>query len=1190
MQTRARVVISSLTLSLIAGLGSAQPVLITVPTTVGPTDTTIGGVPLATAQITVRGTTLTMSGRRTIDSLRLERDAGNQPAVLTHPANARFDYSGGAGTDVVSGLDLTVTGRVIIEGASGLLVGSRIDVTGRGFPGRTGPGTTEYFGGGGGGGAGHGGAGSDGTNRVGGTTYGSFFAPSTFGSGGTGNCCSNAGAGGGRVRINATSMQLDGDVIADAEAPVPGVQAGGGAGGSIALIATSSIGGNGSIRANGGAGIDALWGSGGGGRVAITADALSNPDRATAHGGAALGDRLRGGAGTVHLAITGSPTTLIIDNGGIIGENTEFTGSVSLPTTITRNGGVIGPAHQDATLNISITGSLTVGPASGFSADGRGFPQRSGPGTVSYGGGGGGHGAGHGGAGSDGTGNSPFGDCYDSITVPDLMGSGGSGNCCSNGGAGGGRLRVSVTGQVINNGFFSADAQPPQANVQAGGGAGGTIRLNCGPLSGSGVFRARGASGIDAAWGAGGGGRISINHVGSSFPNANYDASGGVNAPGGRLNGGAGTVFIQRQTTRGLLIIDNKASVFGEATELSGIVNLNADMLIDNGGYLAPKLGDATLDLILTGNATIGALGKAGADARGFLQRQGPGTVGYGGGGGGNGASHAGAGSEGSGTASRATTYGNIFFPRDMGSGATGNCCSNGGTGGGAFKLTCGNLIVNGQISADAEAPIPIVRTGGGAGGSILINAQAFSGTGNISARGAAGPDAAWGAGGGGRVAIYHTTSTFPLANISAAGGPIGASPGGAGTVFLKPSATRGTIYIDNAGLIDSEVTEMQGQQSWDANLVIDNGAILGHAPGDPTLEILLTGTVTIGPGGILGNDFRGYPQRQGPGAVNYGGGGGGNGASFGGLGGRGSGSAPLTAVYGEPSNPDDMGSGGSGNCCAFGGAGGGLVRLTSGGAMVVNGRVSVNGESGSPGNGGGGSGGGILLNVPSLSGGGLIRANGGQGFDGQWGSGGGGRIAIFSCNVSLPLSNITASGGFNANPIAAGQNGSVFFGSSSITISQQPTPAQRAIGTIQLTVVASSTLSPTLSYQWRRRTLSGSFVPLANGGAFSGVTTSTLTISDAGCDEAGFYDCLITDSCGSFPSNPAQLSLPLEYDYNQDENVDLSDAQDMARVVAGLISPEPNWLDGDINGDENFDLTDAQQLANYVVSGECPF
>ena len=69
-----------------------------------------------------------------------------------------------------------------------------------------------------------------------------------------------------------------------------------------------------------------------------------------------------------------------------------------------------------------------------------------------------------------------------------------------------------------------------------------------------------------------------------------------------------------------------------------------------------------------------------------------------------------------------------------------------------------------------------------------------------------------------------------------------------------------------------------------------------------------------------------------------------------------------------------------------------------------------------------------------------------------------------------------------------------------------------------------------------------------------------------------------------------ATLPLACEYDFNRDENIDLTDAQQMAQVFVGLISPEANWLDGDLNGDENADLTDAQILAAFVVSGQCNF
>ena len=59
------------------------------------------------------------------------------------------------------------------------------------------------------------------------------------------------------------------------------------------------------------------------------------------------------------------------------------------------------------------------------------------------------------------------------------------------------------------------------------------------------------------------------------------------------------------------------------------------------------------------------------------------------------------------------------------------------------------------------------------------------------------------------------------------------------------------------------------------------------------------------------------------------------------------------------------------------------------------------------------------------------------------------------------------------------------------------------------------------LSYQWRRNGIA-----LSDGGSVSGATTATLTIDPAAFTDAGSYDVLVTDSCTSVASNPAQLSV----------------------------------------------------------------
>ncbi|HLP85733.1 MAG TPA: hypothetical protein VK157_15390, partial [Phycisphaerales bacterium] len=116
--------------ALFAGSAMGTQVVLTAPVTITPTTTaispTLGGpaVPLAQAEIIVSGTTLTVTGRHTIQSLTLLGGAR-----VTHPARVETNYAPG---DLVRGMYLIVTGDVTI-GAGGL-----IDVDGQGFDGSSG--------------------------------------------------------------------------------------------------------------------------------------------------------------------------------------------------------------------------------------------------------------------------------------------------------------------------------------------------------------------------------------------------------------------------------------------------------------------------------------------------------------------------------------------------------------------------------------------------------------------------------------------------------------------------------------------------------------------------------------------------------------------------------------------------------------------------------------------------------------------------------------------------------------------------------------------------------------------------------------------------------------------------------------------------------------------------------------------
>jgi hypothetical protein len=67
----------------------------------------------------------------------------------------------------------------------------------------------------------------------------------------------------------------------------------------------------------------------------------------------------------------------------------------------------------------------------------------------------------------------------------------------------------------------------------------------------------------------------------------------------------------------------------------------------------------------------------------------------------------------------------------------------------------------------------------------------------------------------------------------------------------------------------------------------------------------------------------------------------------------------------------------------------------------------------------------------------------------------------------------------------------------------------------------ASASGTGPLAYQWRK-----SGAPLSDGGSVSGAKTAELTIDGAQFGDAGSYDVVVTDSCGTATSNAAALSV----------------------------------------------------------------
>jgi hypothetical protein len=1302
-------VLAPLALLLASGSALAQPVLITAPLTINPGATTItptaGGaaVPLATAQITVEGTTLTMNGRHTIASLVLQRSAGNQPAILTHDANFSYDANPGPDVDLVNGLQLTTSGAVLVQGAAGPQVASRIDVSSRGFPSGQGPGMAGLTNQNGAGGS-HGGQGGRATGtgfQLPADTYGSLTAPTTFGSGGSpsssnGSGTAGAGAGGGAIVITASGpVTIDGQVLSNGgTGSTSWYASGGGAGGSI-WIAAPSIAGIGQIAADGGAGSIAGYagaGSGGGGRVRLSSTNTAGfTGTITASGGnlaptnaGAPGPIVRTAPGSkIDIALINPVATLsltpidlasvqvrLLDVGANAVVNPRTLASIdqlitrdlgelraTAPIVATdmqvQTGGLVRHAGPLGSLQINTT---TFNLASGgtISAVGAGHPSNTGPGAPGRTNGNA-AGAGHGGLGGTVVGsfvaaNPNGGASYGNPLSPTDFGSGGGAsssgaNTDAGGGSGGGAIRIIANSATINGTIDASGTNGVTNWYDSGGGSGGSVWISTvGLVTGTGTIAARGGTTgtLYGSAGGGAGGRVSIISGSGSFTGT-FDVSGGADAVPDR-EGASGTVYTKAGAAPGTLTfpaaIEANAAftplVVGLATDAVVIAPLarvlasgefTSGPLTVQGNSLLQTRPLEALSLIVNGALNVDTGGRISADSAGFPSNQGPGTPGPTTGNG-AGAGHGGRG--GTVTATIAANpvggpaYGDPLAPTTFGSGggpssSNGLVASGAGVGGGVIKITATTATINGAVTADGGNGVTSwYDSGGGSGGSVWIVASgAVSGSGLIGARGGAAGNLYTQAGGGagGRVAVIAGSIPFSGSgafDVSGGVDTVADREGGSGTIYTKVGSLGGIITIPAAvdatanptplqnWPIDVSVVALSGARlvantATIGSLTLNSGAQLSADPVVP-IDLEIGGNLVVNAGARITADGMGHRGGEGPGAPAPTSGDG-NGGSFGGLGGVGNRppARPAALAYGDPISTFLMGSGGgasSGNAGEnnSGGRGGGAIRLDVAGFTVINGELSANGLSGFTSwyDSGGGSGGGIFLVTPTLSGSGTIRARGGNGLSlyASGGGGSGGRIAIFSCNQSFPLASIDTLGGPGFNP---GAPGTVYTaGSSSLTILENPNPSQRAAGTVTLSAQATTT-SGTVSYQWQRREPSGLFVNLGNNATFSGTTTSTLTIQ-AGCDESGFYHCLITDGCGSAPTNLAALTPPLEYDYNQDENVDLTDAQQMAQVAAGLISPDPSWLSGDVNNDENADLTDAQQLAAYIASGVCPF
>jgi hypothetical protein len=694
-----------------------------------------------------------------------------------------------------STLLLAPSTTMTLFGASSVASGGAISADGAG----TAPGPAGFPTGSGGGG--HAGTGGSGFGGPGGNTSGNATSPTS--QGGRGGFTSTPGPnGGGALHLAANGLlTLNGRISANGTS-ISSNNAGGGAGGSV-WLSLGGLTGSGLISADGGNGNSPAGGGGGGGRIALTFTSNSFAGTLSAKGGSGF---MRGGAGTIYTKTNSSSVgTILVDNGGLKGTNTDVNPSGTFDL-IAQGGGLMssigsprdlilhsnGWVGQGTAVSVPMTinRNVTIEQGGGFNFDGANsvFGGFSSPSQAS----GGGHG------GNGGRAFAGFGLATDSVTNPVLGGDGG-GNGSGNagpplGGRGGGRIALVVANTLRNDGQISAVGL--DGDVNSGGGAGGGIYLSTPTFSGQGSISANGGRGNGPS-GGGGGGRIAIFYTTNLFTGL-ISAAGGI----GYEAGGAGTIYVKSALqTNAQLTLDNQGAS-GAKTPLSssnglaqnlniangaigqfqGILPVFSNITVSAGGRLTGSSSDTNVYLAIAGNMNItaGAIVEADGDGNPVGNGSGAGATlsnkGAGGGYGGTG------GSSSSGAAG-GSTYGSNSQPIDRGSGGgLGGTSGPGSEGGGAIRLAvAGQLTVDGRLSVNGNDGLQD-DSGGGSGGSLWISANNLTGAGTIAANGGAGELFGGGGGGGGRIAIYSPNNTFS-GQTTVTGGN-GASSGSAGTIF----------------------------------------------------------------------------------------------------------------------------------------------------------------------------------------------------------------------------------------------------------------------------------------------------------------------------------------------------------------------------------------------------------------------
>lgn len=1009
----------------------------------------------------------------------------NVPAGYTYVMAGTHTYSGSIivnGTIQVGGLAQGASGFLFLSAASAhIFPGGRIVADAAGYGSGLGPGgglTTVNDGTGGGGG--YGGYGGINTGGLAGTSYGSLTQPQELGSGGapgkfSGNPVVNGGKGGGRIQIDAGLLVHDGQLSANGGngdfSGYYGRVGAGGSGGAI-LLNVDEFQGAGTITVNGGVGPTNFGpnASGGGGRIAAAFSTSTFSGIVTAYGG---GGARSGGPGTV---LWGSE--LRIDNNGVFGSSSTIAAGAYTFDSIILNDALVAFGAGTSINATSLTASNTVA----FTADAITFAPI--------------------GAGLEVRPNS---------SLAFNVGATSGGSLVIGGGATfeqGSAQQLNFTSVLVQPGALLTHApnrstRAAVLNLNVSGDmtfpAGAAIALDGRGYAGNsplqtGYGPGGGGTGGHGSGAGGGHGGAGGNGDGPALGGASYDSvvnptdlgSGGGGAFSGAGAAGGGAAIIQ---VGGLLTLAGSISA-------NGLTPVPETYYATGGGAGAG------------GSINIAAVNLTGA---GTLRANGGNGTGYGGAGGGGGLIAVAVSGANSSSLSLSANNGVIVgsgngtLPRNGGAGVIA-IKTNGAS---SYSLTIGSASMTPQaattISGASLAFDQVTlynSTVAFTGGSVNIGALLSAGT--VTLMGAS-----------------MTAGSFLVSGPTAF--TAGALTLGAGPLEIRQG---GSLALDAGSVSNCNLVVRNGGVFQQANAVtlnllsvqVDTGGQLTHARNTSVrakvLNLNVSGDLTLQTGAKILADGLGYSGRggsqtgAGPGGGGTGGSRNGGGGGHGGSGGAGSDGSPSGAVYDSPFYPFDLGSQGGGSSLGGGiggGAGGGAVLLQVGGALTINGLISVDGVAGIPesyysSGGGGGSGGTINISAASLAGSGTLRANGGSGTSRGGAGGGGGRISL-SYGAKTASLTATANGGSGAG---AGTVGTILDGDQLSGFSTPASAPTAAITSMQERLSDSQSISETLLAQ--TLDFSGGTSTGVSPGTFSQAQVQLVTLESGSFAGNGFF------------------------------------------------------------------------------------